>query len=344
MTTRIGLLGYGIGGRIFHAPFIQASDACELVGVVTSSPGRAQQVRDDLPGVAVCDDLDALVELGVDAVTVSTPPHTHHALALEAISRGLHVVVDKPFMPDAETGRAVAEAAREAGVLLNVFHNRRFDTDLVTAAGVVDSGALGALERIELHCEQDDPATIEQGPTGGMLRDLGSHVVDQALRLGGPPVAVTADLAWRDLPGGRTDVGFTLLIRHESGAVSAVYASKANRLVSRRLVLFGRNGSYVSDYSDVQQEALMRGERPAGDRARWGYEDRSRWGTLATVGDPQPVPSEQGDYTRYYDAFGRAVADGGSGPVPPEQGIAVLQVLDAARRSDSDGRTVEIAR
>lgn len=343
MAIRIGLVGYGDGGRLFHAPYIRASDAAELVGVVVRSPERVRQLAEDHPAVPAFGSLGELIDAGVDAVTISTPPETRRDLVLEALGRGVSVLADKPFGPSAAAAQELVDAAREARRMLNVFHNRRYDTDIVTARAVVATGRLGELTRLDLRFDLDEPGTLEAGPTGGLLRDLGSHLVDQALTLMGPAVSVTAYLDYFELPAGRTDSGFVINIAHVGGRHSHVSASKVNALVSKELRLHGTLGSYTSDFSDVQTEAIKRGERPVSRRNEWGWEDESRWGTLAIAGQqPERVPSERGDYSNLYDEFAAAVAQGGPGPVPGEQGVAVLRVLDAARRSADEGRTVDV--
>ncbi|MDF1487453.1 Gfo/Idh/MocA family protein [Tessaracoccus caeni] len=343
MAIRIGLVGYGDGGRLYHAPYIQASEACDLVGVVVRNPERVRQAQEDLPGVAVFASLRDLLDAGVDAVTISTPPETRRDLVLEAVARGVSVLADKPFGPSAEAAQELVDAANDAGVVLNVFHNRRYDTDVVTARDVIAGGQLGEVTRLDLRFDLDEARTLEAGPTGGLLRDLGSHVVDQALSLMGPAVSVTAYMDYVDLPAGRTDSGFVINIAHASGGHSHVSSSKINCLVSKELRVHGTLGSYVSDFTDVQAAAIKCGERPAGRRSEWGLEAESRWGTLAVVGaDPVRLPSSHGDYTVLYDEFAAAVENGGAGPVPGEQGVAVLRVLDAARQSADEGRTVTV--
>jgi len=339
---KVGLIGYGVGGRQFHAPYLRASEGCELVGIVTSSLDRARLAAEENPGARVFARYDELVAAGVDAVVVSTPPHTRRQLVLDAFGDGLHVMADKPFAPSAEVGRELADAADRAGVLLNVYHNRRYDTDIVTARSVAASGALGELRRLELRCDQDDPGIVQTGPDGGLLRDLGSHVVDQALLLLGPARAVTAWLHITQTPDGPVDTGFVLTIAHHSGAHSHISSTKLARLTSRELRLIGTDGSYRSDYSDVQYEAILAGTEPAAGRDRWGFETPDRWGTLATADGEKIVPSLQGDYTRLYDEFSAAVSSGGPGPVPAAQAVAVLEVLDAARRSATQEQTVPV--
>lgn len=286
--------------------------------------------------------LGALIDAGVDAVVISTPPASRQSLVLEALGRGAHVVADKPFAPSAEAGRELVAAADRVGLLLNVFHNRRFDTDIVTARAVIASKDLGRVTRLDLRCDQDDAGTFEGGPTGGLLRDLGSHVVDQALFLLGRARYVSAQLDWLETPTGPADSGFVISIEHESGAHSHVSSSKLNHLTSRELRVHGERGSYTSNYSDVQIEALRAGIEPAGHRDQWGYEVRSRWGVLATDAGMCHVLSLQGDYAAFYDAFAHGVESGGDGPIPAREGVAVLEVLDAARISAAEHRTVSV--
>ena len=340
MTIRIGLVGYGVGGRLFHTPYIQASPHCELVVVVARSEGTRAAVAEDLPQVAIVGSLTELLELGVDAVVVSTPPATRRELVLEAIDAGVAVVADKPFAPSAQDAMELVEAAEKAGVLLNVFHNRRNDTHIVTALGIQEK--LGKMRGLDLRLDLVEPDSLEAGPEGGLLRDLGSHVVDQALVLMGPARSVTAQLGSIDLPEGPTNARFRIVLEHESGAMSHISASKIDRLESWELRLIGEDGTYVSDYTDVQTEAIKKGHRPWEDRQTWGYESHDRWGTLVTDEGSEIIPSAQGDYTRFYDAFAKAVEQGSAGPVPAREGVAVLKVLDAVVRSAVEKRTIEV--
>lgn len=340
---RIGLVGYGTGGRHFHAPFIEAAGGVKLACVVARAPETAARVRADLGDIPIHPSLTAMISAGgIDAVTITTPPETRRDLVLEAIEAGLHVIADKPFGPNAEAGRDLARAAREKGVLLGVFHNRRLDADLQTLRAVIQSGRLGRIWRLHSRMDFDDPKTLEAGPTGGLLRDLGSHLVDQMLWLLGPAISVTANWDIVDLPQGATDAGFVLTISHESGAHSHLSASKLNHLNVRELRAYGEAGSYVSFSTDVQAQAIFAGKRPAADLAGWGYEPESHWGTLRTSDGDESIPSEQGKYHGFYEGFADAAATGGPAPVTAEEGVATLAVLDAARRSASERRTVSI--
>lgn len=339
---RIGVVGYGVGGRYFHAPFIEAADGVELAGVLARSPERRAEVAADFPGLPVYGSLAEMLDAGVDAVTITTPPHTRRELVLEAIAAGVHVVADKPFAPDAASARELAEAARRAGVVLNVYHNRRRDADILTLAGVIASGELGEVWRVHSIMDQDGAATLETGATGGLLRDLGSHLVDQMLWLLGPATHVYGALDWTDRFGESTDCGFFLALTHESGAVSTVSASKLNHSTTRELRAYGSEGSYIASGADVQAEALAAGRRPALEPATWGIDVPENWGTLAVAGGRSRVASDQGNYAGFYTEFARAVQDGGPGPVPAAEGVRTLEVLDAARRSALENRVVEL--
>ena len=330
---RIGIVGYGAGGRYFHAPFVQAADGVELAGVVARSAANRAHVEQDYPSLPVYGSLAKMLATGVDAVTITTPPHTRRDLVLEAINAGVHVVADKPFAPTAKDARELDLAASQAGVVLNVYHNRRRDADIITLANVLASGKLGELWRVHSTMDQDNADTLELGASGGLLRDLGSHLVDQMLWLLGPASSVYATLDWTDRFGERTDCGFVVTMRHASGVVSTVSASKLNHSSTRELRAYGSNGNYVATGADVQAEALFAGRRPAAEPAAWGIDAPENWGTLSLQGGREVIASAHGTYAGFYVEFARAVRGEGPEPVPAAEGIRTLEVLDAARES-----------
>jgi predicted dehydrogenase len=300
--VRLGLVGYGVGGRYFHAPFVAAAQDVELAGVVTRSPERRAELAVDFPDVPAYDSLADLLAAGVDAVTITTPPQTRRDLVLQAIAAGVPTIADKPFAPNADGGRELVAAAKEAGVPLSVFHNRRWDADIRTLAAVLQGGELGQVWGVESRMELDSPATLEVGPDAGLLRDLGSHLVDQMVWLLGPARAVYAELDHVDLDGGRTDCRFTVSLTHAGGVRSRVSASKINHVEGRELRAYGSGGSYVARSTDVQAHAVFAGKRPVGAALR---------------GDA--------DF-----------------PVPAEQAVKILEVLDAARISAAQNRVVDL--
>lgn len=338
---RIGVVGYGTGGQHFHTPFIAAAQGCALAGIVARAEATIAKARADWPDVPVFPSLTAMIDAGVcDAVTVTTPPQTRRALVLEAIEAGLHVVADKPFAPKYEGGMELDTAAKKRGLTLGVYQNRRFDADLQTLKKAIDDGRLGKIWRIHSRMDQDSPQTVEAGPSGGLLRDLGSHLVDQMVYLLGSVVSVDAQLDVVDLVEGPTDVGFTLALRHEGGAHSHLSASKLNHIDARELRAYGDNGCYLSQTTDVKAQDIFAGKRPADDLDSWGFEPRSNWGTLFTAAGPAIVPSEQGRYHDYYEAFAKSVATGTPPPVTAETGARTLAVLDAARQSAEERQRV----
>lgn len=339
---RVGLVGYGTGGRHFHAPFIVAARGVELAGIVARAPATVAQARADFPDVPVHASLTDMLSAGVDAVTITTPPQTRRDLVLEAIAAGVPVIADKPFAPTADGGRELAAAAEAMSVTLGVFHNRRFDADVLTLRQVLGSGRLGRLWRVHSRMDLDEPNTVEAGRTGGLLRDLGSHLVDQALWLLGPATSVDAQFDLVDRPEGATDASFVLRLRHASGVHSYLSASKLNRLVARELRAYGDAGSYVASGTDVQTQAILAGRHPADDPAGWGIEAPDRWGVLRTAQGAEPVPSEQGRYHDYYEAFARSVEQGSPPPVSAAEAIQTLAVLDAARISAAEGRSIAL--
>ena len=267
---RLGLVGYGVGGRYFHAPFVAAAQGVELAGVVTRSPDRRAELAADFPGVPAYDSLADLLAAGVDAVTITTPPQTRRELVLQAIAAGVPTIADKPFAPDADGGRELVAAAKEAGVPLNVFHNRRWDADIRTLAAVLQGGELGELWGVESRMDQDNAATLEVGPDAGLLRDLGSHLVDQMLWLLGPARTVYAELDHVEPEGGRTDCRFTVSLTHAGGVRSRVSASKINHIEDRELRAYGSGGSYVAHGTDVQAQAVFAGRRPVDEGDKLG--------------------------------------------------------------------------
>jgi predicted dehydrogenase len=345
MTTplRMGLVGYGNGGRHFHSPYIVAAEGVELAGVVVRSPARVALFEADYPGVPVFGSLGEMLAAGaVDAVVITTPPETRRELVLEAIAGGVHVIGDKPFAPDAAGARELAAAAATAGVALNVFQNRRWDADFRTLQAVIARGDVGDVWRIDSRFDLDDPGTLEPGPTGGLLRDLGAHVVDQVLVLLGPVSSVYAQLDWVEAGGGRTDAGFSLALTHVSGAKSRVSASKLQRLPEKELRVYGSLGSYEGISTDGQTQAIFAGLRPLAEGDAWGYEPESAWGTLRTAAGSVRVPSERGAYQDFYTQFAAAVRGEAPFPVPVEEAIRTISVLDAARVSALEGRVVEV--
>ena len=340
MTTgdpvRIGLAGYGRGGRFFHAPLIGQAPECTLAGVLTRSPRRRAELATDFPGVPAVGWLSDLAAAGVDAVVITTPLDTHERLVREAIALGLPAVCDKPFTPDAASARALVQAAEQSGVPLTVYQNRRWDADFLTVRALVESGALGEVTGFESRMEQYPPPGGFSATGGGVLRDFGSHVADQALHLFGPAARVYAEVDTRR-PGAAVDDDAFIALTHENGVHSHLWMSAVCAQPGPRLRILGDQSAYTVQGLDPQEAALRAGERPG---PGWGEPAEAEWGLLGTTEEAHRYPSLPGDYPAFYAGVVSALRDGAPAPVDPRDSLAALEVLELARRSAAEGKTL----
>jgi len=337
-ATRFGLVGYGSGGRIFHAPLLASADGVEFAGVVTRSPQRRAELAKDHPDVPAFDSLADLAAAGVQAVTVSTPAATHVPLAREAVALGLATVVDKPFALDAEAAREVTTLAAGAGVLLSVYQNRRWDSDLLTLRRLIGEGALGEVRRFESRFERWSPDREPPAAGGGTLLDFGAHLVDQAHLLFGPSTRVYAEMRG----DGELDDDVFVALHHASGVESHLWGSWRQAAPGPRLRVTGTTGTYIVDGIDGQEAALKAGRSPAALGERWGVEPEHTWGRLYRGATGASVRSERGRWDTYYPAFAAAVRGEGASPVDPWDSVRNMDVLDAARISATTGETVSL--
>jgi predicted dehydrogenase len=328
-SVTFALLGYGGGGRFFHAPIIAGAPGARLGVVVTSDAERAAQARAE-HGVEVVGSLAEAKDLGVDAVAISTPAATHTDLTNQAIDLGLPVVCDKPFALDARNAIETVQRAEAAGVLLAPYQNRRWDSDFLTLRRVLAEGELGDVVRFESSFERwsagDPPAA-----GGGLVRDFGAHLVDQALHLFGPARSVNAQA--RGGQGSEDD--FRIQIEHVGGVRSELSGSWKQALPGPRYRVTGTRGSFVVESPmDVQEEVLLSGRTPSSEGAAWGAEPPSRWGWLALGGGAvRRVPSEAGRWPDFYAGFAAAVRGRGPVPVDPWDAVETCTTVDAVHGS-----------
>ncbi|HWD65143.1 MAG TPA: Gfo/Idh/MocA family oxidoreductase [Solirubrobacteraceae bacterium] len=334
---RVALIGYGLAGRWFHAPLIAGTPDLRVTEVVTSNPERRDQALDDHPGVRVVADVDALWEGSrPDLVVVATTNATHVPLAMAAVERGVPVVVDKPLGVSSAEAQGLVRAAEQAGVLLTVFQNRRWDSDYLTLRRLVDRGELGRVLRFESRFERwrpeaDVSAWRAADPAqGGQLLDLGSHLVDQAVQLLGPVTHIYAEVSGpRGLP---TDDDAFLALRHTSGAISHLRASALTAAPGPRLRVLGTRAGYVVRDLDSQEDALRAGRRPEAE-SEWGREPEAAWGRLVRGEEEEIVESEPGNWPVFYGQLARALRGGEPPPVNPWDAVETLRILDLARQS-----------
>jgi predicted dehydrogenase len=360
------LVGYGLAGSVFHAPLIAATEGLALDTVVTANTDRQQQARAEFPDVRIATAADDLWPRAheLDLIVIASPNRTHVPIATAALQAGLPVVVDKPIAGTAAQARELAALAEERGLLLSVFQNRRWDNDFLTLRKLVTDGDLGDVYRFESRFERwrpqlkggwresGDPAEI-----GGLLYDLGSHVVDQALVLFGPAASVYAESDVRR-PGAETDDDTFIAITHTNGVRSHLYASATTAQLGPRFRVLGSKAGYVKYGLDPQETALREGERPTrGNEKEWGVEPEDLWGRLGSGGPSQafstggespltgggtPVPTAPGAYPAYYSAVAAALQGHGDNPVTALEAAAVLDVLEAAQLSAREGITVRL--
>ena len=338
--VRFGLVGYGFGGRYFHAPLIASAPDCELVGVVTSSPARRELVDREHPGVPTFDSLESLIATGVEAVTVCTPADTHSALTEQALRAGLAVVCDKPFALDAAAALRTVELAEQLGLPLSPNQNRRWDSDFLTLRRLLEEGVLGAITGLESRFERFAPNDGPPASGGGTLRDFGSHLVDQALVLFGPVVSVYAE--WRIRESGLDDDVFVALT-HAGGTRSRLFGSWSQGAPGARFRLTGVDGAYVVSRPDTQEDVLITGVSPAAVGEAWGREIPQVWGQRCGGGQTETVPTVPGAWPSFYPAFAAAVRGTGPVPVSARDAVATARVLDAARESAISGAVVHLA-
>jgi len=352
---RVALVGYGLAGSVFHAPLIAATEGLVLDTVVTSNEERRAEARAAYPDLRFAASPDELWERAdeLDLVVIASPNKTHVALATAALKAGLPVVVDKPIAGTAAEARELAALAEERGLLLSVFQNRRWDNDFRTLAALIADGELGEVQRFESRFERWRPQPKggwrESGDPeeiGGLLYDLGSHVVDQALVLFGPAVQVYAESDVRR-PGAAADDDTFIAITHANGVRSHLYVSATTAQLGPRFRVLGSTAGYVKYGLDPQEAALREGRRPGTAGEPWGEEVEEVWGRIGSgesplTGGGTPVRTLPGDYPAYYAAVAAAVRGAGANPVTALQAAAALEVLEAARRSAREGVSVTL--
>ena len=345
------MIGYGLAGSVFHAPLISSTPGLTVGAVVTANPERQAEASRAHPEARVVSDSEEVLGTASehDFVVVATPNDTHVALARRALEVGLPVVVDKPLAPTAAEARSLVEQAEAQGVLITAYMNRRWDSDQLTLRRLLDERKLGEVLRYESRLERWQPALSGRKPWaemsppeagGGVLLDLGSHLVDQAIVLFGPVVRVYAELESRR--GGVADDDAFLALEHRSGARSHLWASLLAAAPGPRLRVLGDRAAYIVTEVDGQEDALRSGARPGGDGA-WGIEPAERWGRLITAERSEAIVSERGDWPRFYTGLERALRQGSPPPVNPWDAIAGLEVLDAARRSADTATVVAVS-
>ena len=341
---RTGIIGFGLSGRVFHAPFIATNPAFSLELIATSNPERAAAAATQHPGATIVDSPDALLERAaeLDLVILASPAHTHLEQGIAALSAGAAVVIDKPFVPTVIDAKKLIEKSEEVGRSLIVFQNRRWDGDFLTARKLIDTGALGAVHRFESTFERmagpnadrwQDTTTIAQG--AGITYDLGSHLIDQALQLFGPAIVEQAELQIVRAGSVSDDDSFISLL-HTNGVRSHLTMSRAAGQSGPRFRVLGSRSAYTVYGLDGQEPALKDRRWPGSDG--FGVTAEAEWGLLGIDGSDaglRPLPTERGDYPAFYAGVAASIRDGAPVPVDPRDALEVVRIIERAHALSS---------
>jgi Predicted dehydrogenases and related proteins len=346
--TEVGLIGYGLGGATFHAPFIAATPALHLAAVMTTDATRRHGVEERYPATKVVGTIDELLALSpkLELISISSPNASHYPLAKAALEAGRNVVVDKPFAVTAAQARELAEIALAKGVKAMPFQNRRWDGDFLTVRKLIADNKLGQIFRFESRFDRwrgepkqgwmraDWAARAEN-----IVHDIGTHLIDQALVLFGDVVSVYAELTPRRAGVVSFDDAF-IALTHANGVSSHLYMSASAGQAGPRISVFAEKGAYLKYGLDVQEDSLRAGMRPTDPM--YGAEPSEKWGTLVGPGLNETVPTVAGAYPSFYAGVARAIREGAAPPVPVADVVTGLEVIEAAFVSHSRKQVVAL--
>lgn len=341
--VKAGLVGYGFSGATFHAPVLAAVPGIKLAAVVSSRP---EDVHRQLADVLVVSTLaELLADEGIELVVLATPNTTHAAMAEEALLAGKHVVVDKPFTINSEEADRLNRLAEERGLLLSVYQNRRWDNDYLTVRQVIASGRLGEIKTFESRFDRFRPDVRNRWreqdlPGSGLLYDLGSHLIDQAVQLFGEPHTVYADLLnQRD---GAVTTDYAHLVLGYGRQRVLLYIGSLVRQPGPRFTLHGDRGSFIKYGTDSQEAALKEGKHPCDPG--FGEDAPSAYGRLYTGEGENPreeiVPTVPGSYASFYQGVYEAIAGTGFLPVTAAEAAITIRIIEAAALSSREGRVI----
>jgi scyllo-inositol 2-dehydrogenase (NADP+) len=340
------LCSFGMSGWVFHAPFINLHPGFNLYAVWERTKNLAEE---KYPGIKTFRSLEnMLADPAIELVIVNTPSVTHYAFAKQALLAGKHIIVEKPFTATASEARELIELAKEKGLKLSVYHNRRYDSDYKTVKKILSEGWLGNIVDAEIHYDRYTPTLSykihKETPTAavGSLYDLGSHLIDQALQLFGMPESVFADIAI-NRPGSKVDDYFDLKLLYPQHRVTL----KSSYFVREALpgyVFNGTLGTFIKSKTDVQENALIAGQLPGSDD--WGTEPAANDGLLHTEKNGKTireiVPSLRGNYGEYFEAMYQAIRNNENVPVTGEEAMNVIRVIEAAFKSKEEKKLIAL--
>lgn len=342
---KTALLSYGMSGKVFHAPFLELHPGFELMG---SWERSKKLIQLDYPTVTSYPTLQAILDSDVDLVIINTPVATHYEYAKQVLQAGKHAIVEKAFTTTVAEAQELAAIAKAKGVKLAVFQNRRWDSDLKTVKQVVADGLLGEMVEAEFHFDRYNPSLSpkqhkESANDGaGILKDLGPHLIDQALYLFGFPTTVYAAIR-TTRTGSLVDDWIDIILYYPDFRVR-LKAGFFVREANPAYVLHGKKGSFLKHRGDVQEEELKAGKKPNLDD--WGMEPISKEGLLHTLIDGEVVRKNirtlQGNYYDFFDGMYQAIVNDSKEPVTALEGVQVMRVIEAAIQSSLEKKGIEL--
>lgn len=347
-VINVGLIGYGLGGRCFHAPVITSVPGLKLSKIYTTKAENLQHIRETYKDTLVVSNVDHILDdPDIKLVIVATPSPLHFETAKLALEKGKHVIVEKPFTATINEADTLIALAKRNNCLITVNQNRRWDSDFKTVEKIVKGRLLGDIVNYEAHFDRYNPAfkcnwKEKNIACAGVLYDLGSHLIDQALCLFGLPEEVFGDLKIQKQGGEAIDY-FKLILKYSSLTVT-LRAGSLVREVGPRYTLHGTKGSFVKYGLDVQEAALKLGLIPK-DIQDWGKEPEELWGKINTEIDGLhiigKIESETGDYRAFYRNVYEAVLDKTELQVMPEQARNTIRIIELSEQSNKEKRWVK---
>ena len=342
---KTALLSYGMSGKVFHAPFLNFHPGFELLG---SWERSKKLIHQDFPAVKSYSTLEDLLEDDVDLVIVNTPVETHYEFARKVLLAGKHAIVEKAFTTTVAQAEELAAIAKEKGLKLAVFQNRRWDSDFKTVQKIITDNMLGEIVEAEFHFDRYNPILSpkqhkETANSGaGILKDLGPHLIDQALCLFGLPQSVFADIRITR-EHSLVDDYIDILLYYSNFRVRL----KAGFFVREAIpafVVHGKKGSFLKPRGDVQEDELKLGNKP--NLETWGTESIEKRGLLHTEinGEiiKEYIPTLQGNYYDFFDGVYHSITNDATEPVTAQEGVHVMQIIEAAIQSSAQKKVIDL--
>lgn len=353
-TFNVGIIGYGLSTKVFQIPLILVTPTLKLHAIVQRTPKPDNDASKDHPGVKIYQDTqDLFSDASIDIIVISSTPDTHFAFTKLALENGKHVMVEKPFVPLSSEGEELLSISRKTGKLICVYQNRRWDSDFLTFRKLQAEGTLGRIVEFETHFDRWKPTPpvgwkgeLSMKHAGGVIYDLGTHLLDQAVVAFGSPDSVTGIFVNQRDDGGEEPDSFIVLLRYGSGLVVTAKAGVINAVTENlRFWVKGTKGSYLKHHLDCQEDQLKAGSKP-GD-AGFGVESEDKSGILTVVGDSGFEKKvlknvEPETYAQIYSQFAKAIEEGDENLVPVKVGeaVTVLKIIETAIESAKTGKTI----